>query len=196
MRKIENSDNWYAGYLRDIQIAQTELALNLPSSPAKTICDVYSLPSHNHQTFYCRAIMENGFVKMEYAKAVQNSIWFSEPIYMYRFEEAKSFADHPIRNGRIFCGKKIIRNSIMERLMLIINKLEPEQPDDLVLPTPDAEFTAIRLYDNNKVSREILYTEAERLAFIGCTEHEHEKFIEYFRDLHLYIEKIIGVGIG
>lgn len=196
MRKIENSDNWYAGYLRDIQIAQTELELNVPSRPDKTVCDVYSLPSHNHQTFYCRIIKENGFAKVEYAKAIQNSIWFSEPIYMYRFEEAKSFTDHPIRNGRIYCGKKIIRNSLLDRLMHILDTLAPEQPEDLVTPALDAEFTAIRLYDNDKASREILYTESNKLVFCECTEHEHEKYIEYFRDLHLYIEKIIGVGIG
>lgn len=197
MRKIENSDNWYAGYLRDIQVAQTELALNLPSAPDKTICDIYSLPSHNHQTFFCRVVMENGFVKLEYAKAIQNSIWFSEPIYMYRFEEAKNFIDHPIRRGRIFCGKKIIRNSLMERLLRVIGTLAPEQPDGLVAPELDADLTAIRVYDDNKkVCREIVYTSPEKLAFRECTEHEHEKYIEYFRDLHLYIEKIIGVGIG
>ncbi len=196
MRKIENSSNWHAGYLRDIHIAKTEIELNVVSAPSETVCDIYSLPSHNHQTFYCRVIKENGFVKLEYAKAIQNSVWFSEPIYMYRFEEAKSFIDHPIRHGRIFCGKKIIRNSSLERLLKVLGTLSDEQPEGLVDPSPDAEFTAIRLYENEKPSRSIIYTAPERLSFRECTEHEHERYIEYFRDLHLYIEKIIGVGIG
>lgn len=193
MRKIENSDNWYAGYQRDVQIAQTELALCVFSEASETVCDVYSLPSHNHQTFYCRFINENGFIKIEYAKAVQNSIWFSEPIYIYRFEEAKMFADHPIRNGRIVCGKKIIRYSFLEQLTQIVNKLSDNQPDDLVDPCLDSELTAIRIYEQNKIIREILYTDSEKLNF--REEDTQGKYAEYMRDLHLYIEKIIGVGI-
>ncbi len=193
MRKIENSDDWYAGYLRDIQIAQEELALILRSEPKKIYCDVYSLPSHNHQTFYCRVINENGFSKVEYAKPIQNSIWFSDPIYMYRFEEAKRFSDHPIRKGRILCGKKIIRNSLVEHLLSFTDALSAEQPNDLVNPTIDSDLTVIRLYEDNKIIREILYTDAEKLSF--KEGEKRDKSIEVFRDLHLYIEKIIGVGL-
>lgn len=196
MRKIENSDNWYAGYKRDIQIAQTEIALTFGANTNETACDIYSLPSHNHQTFFCRVITENGFAKLEYAKAVQNSIWFSEPIYMYRFEEAMNFADHPIRRGRIFCGKKIIRKTLLDRLVRVLSTLAPNQPDDLVTPSLDADLTAIRVYEEGKPFREIIYTEPHKLAFCECSDQEHEKYIEYFRDLHLFVEKIIGLGIG
>lgn len=193
MRKIENSDDWYAGYLRDTQIAQEEIALTIRSESKKIYCDVYSLPSHNHQTFYCRVINENGFSKVEYAKPIQNSIWFSDPIYMYRFEEAKRFSDHPIRKGRILCGKKIIRNSLVENLLSYLNALSDEQPDDLVNPTIEANLTVIRLYEDNKIIREILYTDSEKLSFKDG--EKRDKLIEVFRDLHLYIEKIIGVGL-
>lgn len=192
MRKIENSDNWYAGYLRDIQIAQTEIALNFAPDANSTICDIYSLPSHNHQTFYCKIVTENGFNKLVYAKAVQNSIWFSEPIYMYRFEEAKCFSDHPIRNGRIICGKKIINKNTVERLLMALNDLHPEQPEDLVTPTIDSELTAIRLYENGEISREIIYTESEKLRF---RNDDPKTYREYLRDLHFFIETLIGVGI-
>lgn len=192
MRKIEDSDDWYAGYLRDTQIAQEEIAIFLRSEPKQIYFDVYSLPSHNHQTFYCRAVNENGFSKVEYAKPVQNSIWFSDPIYMYRFEEAKRFSDHPIRKGRILCGKKIIRNSLVENLFSYLNALSDEQPDDLVNPTIEADLTVIRLYEDNRIIREILYTDAEKLAFKDG--EKRDKSVEVFRDLHLYIEKLIGVG--
>ena len=192
MRKIENSDNWYAGYKRDTQIAQTEIALNFGCEPSETICDIYSLPSHNHQTFFCKVVSENGFTKLFYAKAIQNSIWFSEPIYMYRFEEAKCFSDHPIRNGKIFCGKKIIRQGMAERLVNILKKLSNDQPDDLVTPAIDSELTAIRLYEDGKIVREILYTDAEKLVF---RSEEDKKYAEYLRNLHLFVEKIIGLGI-
>ncbi len=193
MRKIENSNNWYSGYLRDIQIAQTELSLNIGFDPKDVLCDIYSLPSNNHQTFFCKVILENGFAKVIYAKAIQNSIWFSDPIYMYRFEEAKNFADHPVRRGRIFCGKKIIKQSAADRLMNMLNALESEQPDDLVDPCVDADFTAIRIYENGKCTSEILYTNAEKLRFKAA--EEHSRFSDYMRELHLYVEAIIGIGI-
>lgn len=193
MRKIENSDNWYAGYIRDVQIAQTEIALNFAPDAKNTVCDIYSLPSHNHQTFFCKVVNENGFSKLIYAKAVQNSIWFSEPIYMYRFEEAKCFSDHPIRNGRIYCGKKIINKNTVERLLMTLNALLPEQPEDIVAPTIDAELTAIRLYENGEVTREVVFTESEKLEF---RDGDKKAYCEYLHNLHFFIEKLIGVGIG
>ena len=194
MRKIENSDDWYGGYKRDTQIALTELEHSFKIDNTKTICDIYSLPSHNHQTFYCKLVNENGFNKIIYAKAIQNSIWFSDPIYMYRFEEAKNFIDHPIRHGRICCGKKIVQHGIADRLLNILKELADEQPDDLVTPTVDAELTVITLHQNGKVVREIAYTDAEKLMFKdGETDNDD---VEYLRDLHLKIEEIIGVGIS
>ena len=193
MRKIENSDDWYGGYKRDAQIALTEIEQNFSADKNKTLCDVYSLPSHNHQTFYCRVVNENGFIKLIYAKALQNSIWFSEPIYMYRFEEAKNFFDHPIRKGRIYCGKKIVQHGIADRLLNIMNALSDVQPGDLVTPTADADLTVITLYDNGTSVREISFTDAEKLAFnneIGDGD------VEYLKELHFKIEAIIGLGIG
>ena len=193
MRKIENSDDWYAGYRRDAQIALTEIARHYEQHTIQSICDIYSLPSHNHQTFFCKIASENGFIKLLYAKAIQNSIWFSEPIYMYRFEEAKNFVDHPIRHGRILCGKKIVQQGFAERIVRTVKELSSEQPDDLVTPAVESDLTVITLHENGKVIREIAYTDAEKLAF---SNEKVNGEVEYLRDLHLAIEDIIGVGIG
>ena len=193
MRKIENSDDWYAGYKRDADIAIAEIGLSYKADRKMILCDVYSLPSHNHQTFFCRVVNENGFIKLIYAKAMQNSIWFSEPIYMYRFEEAKNFVDHPIRKGRIYCGKKIVQHGIADRLLNIMKELSDEQPSDLVTPTADADLTVITVYDGGETVREISYTDAEKLSFRTDIDSGE---LEYLRDLHLKIEAIIGVGIG
>ena len=193
MRKIENSDDWYAGYKRDAQIALTEIGQSFTADKEKILCDVYSLPSHNHQTFYCRVVNENGFIKLFYAKAMQNSIWFSEPIYMYRFEEAKNFIDHPIRHGRIFCGKKIVQRGITDRLINILKALADEQPADLVTPTADADLKVITLYEQGETVREISFTDTEKLVF---SREINSDDIEYLRDLHLKIEAILGIGIG
>lgn len=89
--------------------------------------------------------------------------------------------------------QKIIRYSFLEQLTQIVNKLSDNQPDDLVDPCLDSELTAIRIYEQNKIIREILYTDSEKLNF--REEDTQGKYAEYMRDLHLYIEKIIGVGI-
>lgn len=193
MRQIENSSDWQSGYLRDIQIAHTELTLNIDFDQKNVLCDIYSLPSQNHQTFFCKIASENGFMKLIYAKAIQSSIWFSEPIYMYRFEEAKSFEDHPVRRGKIICGKKIVKKTAVEQLMNMLDDLEPEQPDDLVNPVVDADFTAIRVYENGAVTREIFYTDADKLRFRNSDDQK--KYVGYMRALHLYIESLIGIGM-
>lgn len=193
MRKIENSDDWYGGYKRDAQIAVSEIDAAFKFDPKNIMYEVYSLPSHNHQTFFCRVVNENGFIKLIYAKAMQNSIWFSDPIYMYRFEEAKLFIDHPIRHGRIFCGKKIVNRGMTDRLLGIMKELSDEQPDDLVTPTVDADLTAITVYENGNVTRELCYTSAEKIAFKSEISAED---IGYLNELHLKIEEIIGIGIG
>ena len=193
MRQIENSSDWRSGYLRDVQIAHTELSLNIDFDPKNVLCDIYSLPSNNHQTFFCKILSENGFMKLIYAKAIQNSIWFSDPIYMYRFEEAKSFEDHPVRRGKIICGKKIIKKTVAEHLMNMLDDLDPEQPEDLVNPGVESELTAIRIYEDGRILREVVFTDADKLRFRNS--EEHKKYAEYMRNLHLYVETIIGVGM-
>lgn len=194
MRIKENAADWYAEYRRDILIAQAELALSFPIDPLNLIGDIYCLPAHNHQTFLCRVICESGFMKLVYAKAVQNSIWFSEPIYMYRFEEAKSFADHPIRRGRIVCGKKLIRKTAVDHFLAMLDAVADKQPKELVTPALDSELTAIRLYENGEVLRELAFTDAERLIFRDGADAS--TYTKYLRGLHLFIERIIGVGTG
>ena len=192
MRMTGSGADWYEEYVLDIQIAREEIALNFPIDPKELIADIYCLPAHNHQTFLCRVICESGFMKLIYAKAVQNSVWFSEPIYMYRFEEAKKFADHPLKRGRIICGKRIIRKTAIDHLTQILNTVSDKQPDDLVTATLDCEFTAIRVYENGEMIREIMFTDAEKLVF--REEEDTQNYITYMRDLHLIVERNIGIG--
>lgn len=49
----ESQGNKYVDYLYDIKWADetlSELLINV--SEKEMICDIYALPSHNHQTFY------------------------------------------------------------------------------------------------------------------------------------------------
>lgn len=192
MRILDKNGDWLAEYRRDVQIACEEIAQSFPIEPSALIADVYSLPAHNHQTFLCRVTCEGGFMWLYYAKAVQNSIWFSEPIFMYRFEEARQFAEHPIRRGKIICGKKLIRKTAVDHFMTLVSAVSEKQPAETVTPFIDSEFTSIRLYESGEVKREIAFTDAERL--ILREDVDAELYAKHLNGLHLFIERIIGVG--
>ncbi|MBD5129414.1 MAG: hypothetical protein HDT43_05770 [Ruminococcaceae bacterium] len=192
MRFSETENDWRSEYLRDIEVANNELIeKSFLADPKSVICDIYVLPSRNHQTFYGKLTAERGFYKIIFAKALQNSMWFSEPIYMYRFEESKRFENHPMKKGRIVCRAKLMDKSLIKRLLLAVEKLSENQPD-AVTPTLDAVFTAVRIYENGVVSREIMYTDPEKLSFQnGAVDPEAAAFLG---ELYLSIEKIIGIG--
>lgn len=193
MRLPENDTDWLSAYLQDIEIANNELIeKNFHADPKSVICDIYVLPAHNHQTFYGKLISERGFYKIIFAKAIQNSIWFSEPIYMYRFEEAKRFENHPMKKGRIVCRAKLMDKSLINRLLFTAERLNKKQPGDAVSECLDDVFTAIRLYEGGIVSRKIMYTVAEKLEF--CDDADKREAVEFLQSLYLSFEKIIGVG--
>lgn len=193
MRLPENDADCHSAYLQDIEIANNELIeKNFQVDAQSVICDIYVLPSHNHQTFYGKLISERGFYKIIYAKAIQNSIWFSEPIYMYRFEEAKRFENHPMKKGRIVCRAKLMDKSLINRLLFTAEQLSENQPDDVVTECIDGVFTAIRMYEAGIVSREIIYTDAEKMEFRDNTDKRDA--VEFLQTLYLSIEKIIGIG--
>lgn len=193
MRLSENANDWLSDYLRDIEIANNELVeKNFHADPKSVICDVYTLPTHNHQTFYGKLIAERGFFKIIYAKAIQSSIWFSEPIYMYRFEEAKRFENHPMKKGRIVCRAKLMDKALINRLQFTVERLADRQPADAVEPSLDVVFTAVRMYENGIVSRKIMYTDPEKLAFRN--DSGNQEALDFLGNLYLSIEKIIGVG--
>ncbi len=193
MRFSETETDWLSEYLQDIEVANNELIeKNFFADPKSMICDIYVLPSHNHQTFYGKLTAERGFYKIIFAKAIQNSIWFSEPIYMYRFEEAKRFENHPMKKGRIICRAKLMDKALINRLLFTVEKLSERQPAETVLPTLDGVFTAVRMYENGIVSRKIMYTDPEKLSFRDNAGNQEA--LDFLGNLYLYIEKIIGIG--
>lgn len=193
MRISENYTDWRSSYLRDIEVAETELThKNFRNENGSVLCDIYALPTHNHQTFFARIVSEHGFYKMIFAKPIQNSIWFHDPIYMYTFDEAKRFEEHPMKQGRIICRARLIDKSLADDIIFTVYKLAEQQPEDTVNPTPDAEFTAIRVYEGGRLWREVCYTDAEKLVFTDHTDHFED--VKRLSGLYLKIEKIIGAS--
>lgn len=193
MRISENFTDWRSSYLHDIEVAENELThKNFPHDRGAVLCSIYALPAHNHQTFFARIVSERGFYKLVFAKPMQNSIWFHDPIYMYTFDEAKRFEDHPMRQGRIICRARLIEKSLADSIINTMYKLAEHQPEDTVNPSPEAVFTAIRAYESGRLWREVCYTDADKLAFTN--EENHSDAVELLSNLYLIIEKLIGVG--
>lgn len=193
MRISENSTDWRSSYLQDIKVAENELVIKgFKSERRSVLCDIYALPSHNHQTFYARIVSERGFYKLVYAKPVQNSIWFHDPIYMYTLEEAKRFEEHPMRCGRIICRARLIDKAFADNVIRVMYKLADFQPEDTVIPDKEAVFTAIRVYEGGHVWREVYYTDAEKLVFKASANRDNE--VKLLSELYLTVEKLIKTG--
>ena len=193
MRISENYTDWRSAYLRDIEVAEAELThKNFRNENCSVLCDIYALPAHNHQTFFARIVSERGFYKMIFAKPIQNSIWFHDPIYMYTFDEAKRFEEHPMKQGRIICRARLIDKSLADSVIFSVYKLADSQPEQTVTPTGEAVFTAIRVYEGGRPWREVFYTDAEKLVFSDSTDHFED--VKLLSNLYLKIEKLIGVG--
>ena len=193
MRFTDIHNEWHGLYISEFETAERELTdRRFLSGTAGAVCDVLSLPSHNHQTFFGRIVSEKGFFKLVYAKAIQNSIWFSEPIFMYTFEEAKRFEQHPMKHGRIVCRSALIDKGFVNRLLLTLWRLDENQPESAVVPSAEAEFTAIRFYDKGKSPRDICFTDASELKFRGNADTENA--VEFLNSLHSAIESMIGIG--
>ena len=193
MRQTDSHSDWHELYETEIGVADSEItSKNFHVDESSVICDIYALPSHNHQTFYGKIVQEHGLYKIIFAKAIQSSMWFSDPIYMYTFEEAKRFEDHPMKRGRIICRAKLCEKSFVDHLLFNVWKLLDTQPDSAVQPSIDAVFTAIRMYERGSVSKCIFYTDAEKLDFRASADNFEA--VKFFNKLHLTIEKIIGIG--
>ena len=84
-----DNTNWdeerYIEYLEDVEIARCAItdALLFPSE--RIFCDLYSIPSHNHQAYYAVIYNANGKYEMTYARTEIYTRHFYEPIKIYPF---------------------------------------------------------------------------------------------------------------
>ena len=78
----------YQEYEEDVEIAIGELTkMKLYPFDGRIICDLYAIPSHNHQTYYAIVYEKNGRYDMVYAKPQFYDPITHETIKMYRFKD-------------------------------------------------------------------------------------------------------------
>lgn len=186
-------DSWREVYKSDIVSAEKELALkHFKYDPKAVIGDIYVLPDKKHQTFYAKLVRGLGFFKIIFVKPVQNSVWFSEPVFHYCICEAKRFEDHPTRRGRLVCHADFIDMQLVAELSRTVELLDDKQPDDAVSPTEEATLTAVRLSKNGITTRKVCFTDAAKLVFKD--KSDNPEAVRFLRNFHLEVEKIIGIG--
>lgn len=193
MRILPVFPDWRDQYIADVHTARDELAdNNFTPNPKKLVTEIYSLPANHHQTFFISMVFEHGLYRIFFAKAIQRSVWFSDPLYGYTFKEAFDFKNDPKRKGQILCGTKIVRCDAAQRLIDMVKRISRSQPVSAVKVDDNSDFNAIRVYEEGRLRDEFLFTDASLLRFSeGCDPKETA---DYFNDLHFKIEGIIGKG--
>ena len=181
---MKNADK----YIKDIEIAKNALKETLISDivkDKKLLCDVYCIPSHNHQAFYLQV-----YDREEYALIFAKScIWngISGCTVMYPFERTINADAHPAIKGDIYCGIKYVsrNNETIENLLecLPVNN-ECASVDGIVI---DGCTTLIRNYQLSDTPL-LVYEDAENIKNLSLTDNQ----ISFMNDLCIHIEKIIG----
>lgn len=175
--------NMYHTYLEDIEIARKEIA-GMKLFPEETIlCDLYALPSHNFQTYYAMIYEHSGYWEMIYARTefYAGISPYNEPIRMYTFSDNKEAGRYPGFDGRIITGMKHIPREVGLLLADIAENIPNEKyilkEDSVVI---DGVFQAIRVFEGNNVTKEIVYHDAKRIPLKGHSEYLTEELCSLY----------------
>ena len=183
---IESKNGEFYAYHNDIDIAQAAIKDSLLYPEGEILCDLYAIPSHNHQTFYAIVYRKDDDYEMVYAKTEIYTVKYEVPIKMYPFSDAKNAAKQPHSDGRIIVGIAIPDEEFIKLLMEMVSSVEGINPDKkgLVL---DGVFQAIRVFDKAKIDKEIIYHDSDNILL-----SDNDDSRDFLDNMYLYVEKIIS----
>ena len=174
-------------YFEDIIIAEhalNELLLTCSVSLAELICDVYCIPSHNHQTFYMKLYQSEKDFIILYAKTFfADFAGFRST--MCSFKNCIDAQKHSASTGQIICGKKILSKSdatIKELISCL--PLKTELINYIML---DGENTIII---NHLQKQSTILSYSSNANFKLNQYSDNQKF--FLNNLYIHIEKFIG----
>lgn len=175
-------------YLDDIKIAQYALEnskLDTIVQGRTLLCEIYSIPAHQHQSFYAQ-IYDGEAYTILYAKPYISD-YHGHNIAMCLFADAIKADKHPAKKGDIYCGIKHVPkdNKIVSMLTECLPKHdEIASVNGFII---DGVFTLIR--NNQTVSPALLaYKTIDTISVNRYTDVQ-KAFLE---DAYIYIESIIG----
>lgn len=177
-------------FLMDIEFAKQEiyqLKLNQCFSGQDCICELYCIPSHNHQAYYLQVYQITNRYEAIYAKTIVHDC-LGNMIKMYPFHWTKEAASRPDTVGKIVCGCSRLSETSSQRLSCILETLPWKSfwdTDSCVVL--DGVWQIIRQWDHGILRRE----------FSGCTSAEMPEGVstELWKnlwDLNKWIEMDIG----
>lgn len=179
----------YSYCIDDIALATTYLEdSKLLDSIDKNspVCDVYSLPSHNHQAFYTQIYKSENDYVLVFAKS-----YFATPIglecVMYSFQDAQKADEHIGYKGDVYCGicRVPLNDTTLTTLLSVLPQVE-EFADD----------SAIRIDGTTTIIRRYCETGLVSLGYHDISEITNNTYTEAQRSfldaLSIYIERIIG----
>ncbi len=180
----------YMEYLHDIDLANNAMSECMLSVPEKgLICDIYAIPSHNYQTYYAKIYRDDAGYKILYAKPIIHDCVYGKDIFMYPFRDSVQAKNG---EGKIVCGIKTLDADFVNSLITKFECLPDKYicgSDQIVL---DGVFQAIRVYENDKLIKEVVYRNPEHIPFGGCVDLMELKW--FYSALHFMIEQQIGRG--
>lgn len=175
-------------YFEEIEIVERkfqEQMLNDVVCDAKLICDVYCIPSHNHQAFFCKMFESEKEYIVLYAKTyIADRFGFH--IAMYTFMDCVKAQNHIGSVGKIICGiKRLTKNNAIISELICCLPAKTEWLKSVIMI--DGEYTIIRNHLQEE-TRIISYSSDAQFLENDYTEVQR-LFLE---NLFLHIEGIIG----
>lgn len=173
-------------YIQDIEIAQNALKesfIDVIVKERDLLCDVYCIPSHNHQAFYLQIYDGNEYALIFAKPCIQDA---AGCIVMYPFEWTIQANKHTVKKGDIYCGIKYIpkNNLTINKLIDCLPTMDEWSSVDITI---DGYTTIIRNY-KLKDKPLLGYRNAKKIKHLQLSN----KQIEFMDDLYIHIEDIIG----
>lgn len=178
----------YKTCMDDIAIARDELAKSklVKAIQDPLLCDVYCIPSHNHQAFYLQVYGGQCYTLL-YAKTYYDDYLALGGSVMYPFHYVFEANKHNSKKGDIYFGMIILPkdHSTIKQLMCCLPKHNEIQfQEHMVL---DGQATIVRDYQNNTIIT-LVYQDANDIK-INELSSEQRAFMD---NLHVHLESIIG----
>lgn len=179
-----------AEYNKDVCIAEKalqEMRLDSLICAEKMVCDIYCIPSHNHQSFYLKLYDNQSDFIVVYVKPIIIDN-LGNQIKMYRFSECEKADKIQPGSGHTYCGIKHVPKSELSELLSIIQSLPQKAEWESGGICIDGTFTVFRLLNCANQICEFAYHDAKKLeAFNSLTNREKE----YMMNLFLTFESLI-----
>lgn len=175
-------------YLDDIALAQLAIEqykLNEIVADRPLICELYSIPAHQHQSFYLQ-IFGGEHYTILYAKPYIQK-YNGQAIAMYLFADALEANLHPAHKGGIYCGIKHLpaKDQFVEMLLTCLPRADEEAGLDRFVIDG---VTTIVINHTEGGSCTLAFKLVEAIAVNQYTT-EQKNFLD---NLYLYVEGIIG----